>query len=166
MSQRLVRLVWDELRRNPRRIVFAESCTAGLVAATLGKRPGISEYLCGSMVTYREPVKQEWLGVRPGTLKRHTAVSSATAIEMVRGVMRKTEEADWGLSVTGHLGPGAPEELDGKIYVAAARRRGRSRIELVVSECYHLSQRTRLRRRDEAVATVLDLLLELLSNDR
>ncbi len=163
MNQRLLRLLREQLERRSCRVVFAESCTAGLVAATLGKFPGISDYLCGSMVTYRESVKQAWLGVRPVTLKKHTAVSSATAIEMVRGVMKATAEADWGLSVTGHLGPNAPKELDGRIYVAAAKRRGSNRVELLLSECYHLSERTRLRRRDEAVSIVLELLLELLS---
>ena len=165
VSQRLIRLIWEELQRKPRQIAFAESCTAGAVAAALGKLPGISEYLCGSMVTYQESTKQEWLGVRATTLKKHTAVSSPVAIEMARGLLRRTPPADWGLAITGHLGPNAPEALDGRVYVAAARRRGKSRVELVAAECYHLSERTRLRRRTEAVAIVLDLLLELLANE-
>ena len=35
------------------KIVFAESCTAGLVAQSLSRIPGISPWHCGSMVTYR-----------------------------------------------------------------------------------------------------------------
>lgn len=41
---------------------------------------------------------------------------------MALGVLAKTAEADWSAAVTGHLGPDAPSELDGVIYVAVARR--------------------------------------------
>ena len=54
------------LRSQPRRIVFAESCTGGLVAATLAI-PGISDSLCGSAVVYRLDTKTRWLGI-PGDL--------------------------------------------------------------------------------------------------
>ncbi len=160
--QRLLRLLVESLRAGDCKVVFAESCTAGLVAATLGKQPGISKYLCGSAVTYREDTKQQWLGVRTATLRKYTAVSSQAAIEMARGVLRITPEAQWGVSVTGHLGPDAPPELDGVVYVAIARRRGNS-CKLVCCECYHLSEQTRLRRRAEAVDIVLDLLVEALA---
>ncbi len=39
-----------ELQRTGHVIVFAESCTAGMIAATLGRIPGISEWLAGSAV--------------------------------------------------------------------------------------------------------------------
>lgn len=164
-NHRLLKLVWEQLRRQQAKVVFAESCTAGLVAATLGKQPGISDHLCGSAVTYRESAKVNWLGVRESTLKRHSAVSPATTIEMVRGVLKITPEADWGVAITGHVGPNAPPDLDGIVYVAIAKRKGKSRSELLCCECYHLSERTRLRRRDEAAAIVIDLLLEVLTNN-
>ena len=43
--------------------MLAESCTGGLVAATLAQIPGISEHLCGSAVVYRAPTKSAWLGI-------------------------------------------------------------------------------------------------------
>jgi len=39
------------LEEQNRKIVFAESCTGGLVSATLTQIPGISSYHCGSAVT-------------------------------------------------------------------------------------------------------------------
>ncbi|MEZ6136283.1 MAG: CinA family protein [Pirellulaceae bacterium] len=45
------------------RLVLAESCTAGRVAATLASFPGISNWLCGSFVVYRCDSKSRWLGI-------------------------------------------------------------------------------------------------------
>jgi len=112
------------LRRKNTRIVFAESCTAGRVAASLSLIPGISEFLCGSAVTYRDGTKIAWLGVSAESLAdpNITAVSPVVADQMCRGVMNGTPEADWGVSVTGHLGPGAPPELDGLLFIGVIRR--------------------------------------------
>lgn len=143
------------------RVVFAESCTAGLVAASLAHMPGISDFLCGSAVTYREATKQAWLDVSPTALKRHTAVSRAVTQEMARNVLKKTPEADWSAAVTGHLGPNAPAELDGKTFVAVARRRGKRLMEAGTS-AFQLAETTRVRRQQEAARLVLRTLRETL----
>ena len=62
------RQLLNELIRLRKRIVFAESCTAGLLAATLGQIAGVSEVLCGSAVTYRNLTKANWLGIDPALL--------------------------------------------------------------------------------------------------
>ena len=110
------------LKKSDNRIVFAESCTAGLVSATLAGVPGISAYHCGSAVTYRNDTKARWLGVSETTLNTEGAVSRETAMQMASGVLQKTPEADVAVSVTGHLGPNAPNELDGVIWIGAATR--------------------------------------------
>ncbi len=114
----------NELRTRGLRIVFAESCTAGLIAASLARFPGISEHLCGSAVVYRNATKTAWLGVSAQDLADESIgpVSKAVAAAMATGVLKRTREADLAASVTGHLGPDAPPELDGVIYVAVARR--------------------------------------------
>ncbi|MCA9159342.1 MAG: CinA family protein, partial [Planctomycetales bacterium] len=53
----------DLLASEQCRLVLVESCTAGRVAATLGELPGISQWLCGSLVVYRNASKSAWLGV-------------------------------------------------------------------------------------------------------
>jgi nicotinamide-nucleotide amidase len=112
----------DALRQRRLRIVFAESCTGGLVSATLARVPGISEWHCGSAVVYRLDTKHRWLGVPGGLLENPGPVSQAVAIAMATGVLERTPEADCAAAVTGHLGPNAPAEQDGLIWIAIARR--------------------------------------------
>src|SRR5580658_9124836 len=87
------------------RLVFAESCTGGLAAASLARIPGISEFLCGSAVVYRLDTKMRWLEVPESMLIDVGPVSEPVARSMAEGVLAKTPEADLSASVTGHLGP-------------------------------------------------------------
>lgn len=106
------------LRDRELKIVFAESCTAGLLASTLGRLPGVSRVLCGSAVTYRNLTKVNWLGVEQQLLDDPaiTAVSEPVARQMAWGVLQQTAEADLAVSVTGHLGPIAPAGFDGLVF--------------------------------------------------
>ena len=144
------------------RVVFAESCTAGLVSASLAKVPGISEHHCGSAVTYRNDSKHRWLGVSADLLDRPGPVSNVVACEMAEGILRRTPEADWAGSVTGHLGPNAPQRYDGVVYVGIARRVGTARGkrgEIVVKAAKHrLTSEGRNARQHEAAAWVLGRL--------
>lgn len=141
------------------RVVFAESCTGGLVAATLAGVPGISEYLCGSAVTYRNRTKQDWLGVSASDIDRFTAVSEPVARQMATGVLKQTPEADFATAVTGHLGPDAPADCDGVIYVGIAVRTS-----IVDEVCdvrrYELVSESRIERQREAAGLVFRLLGE------
>lgn len=104
------------------KLVIAESCTGGLVATLLTSLPGISDFFCGSAVVYRWDTKMKWLGVQAETLEKYTDVSVETAREMALGVLNQTPEASLAASITGHLGPNAPEDQDGLICIAVARR--------------------------------------------
>ncbi len=153
------------LQRHSRRIVFAESCTAGLVAALLGGIPGISDWLCGSAVTYRNDTKQRWLGVRPEDIETQTAVSAVVARQMAAGALRMTPEADVAASVTGHLGPQAPAELDGRFFVGWADRflkNERGEMEPRAWE-FRLQATSRIERQREAASKVLFIAAEQLS---
>ena len=108
---------FDSLRECHVRVALAESCTGGLVAASLAAFPGVSNWLCGSAVTYRERTKSDWLAVGPDILQQHTAVSRETTEAMAAGVFQLTAEANLAAAVTGHLGPDAPSELDGVVFV-------------------------------------------------
>lgn len=114
--------VANVLRSTGRRLVLAESCTGGLVAATLAQIPGISEQLCGSAVVYRSATKSAWLGIDPGLLDDPALgpVSAEVTRALALAVLERTPEADIAAAVTGHLGPNAPPALDGVVYVAVA----------------------------------------------
>lgn len=114
--------VAELLRRHQTRIVIAESCTAGLVSATLARVPGISELHCGSAVVYRLETKTRWLGVPSSTLIDPGPVSEPVARAMAEGVLQRTPEANVAAAITGHLGPNSPPEQDGLAFVAIARR--------------------------------------------
>src|SRR5215207_4241134 len=118
-----VRRVAALLKQKNLKVVFAESCTAGLVAASLARMPGISEHHCGGMVVYRNATKEAYLGIPARLLKNPGPVSEAVAREMATRVLKLTPEADVSAAVTGHLGPGAPPSLDGIAFIALAARR-------------------------------------------
>jgi nicotinamide-nucleotide amidase len=110
------------LRVQRSRIVFAESCTAGLVSATLARIAGVSEWHCGSAVVYRLDTKHRWLGVSEAMLQDPGPVSREVACAMATGVLERTPEANYAASITGHLGPDAPAQQDGLIWIAVAKR--------------------------------------------
>ena len=69
-------------------------------------------------MTYRESLKVDSLGVDPKTLAEFSAVSAQTSTEMLAGALQRCSEATVGLAITGHLGPNAPAQLDGQVFIA------------------------------------------------
>lgn len=116
------------LEQQGQRLVLAESCTAGWCAALLSAIPGISRFLCGSLVTYQNESKMSWLRVSASDLADQGIgpVSETVARQMLSGALACTPQADLGAAVTGHLGPQAPPDLDGVIYVAVGWRAAES----------------------------------------
>ena len=110
------------LKHTDQKIVLAESCTGGRAAALLTLEPGISRHFCGSAVTYRPETKSQWLSIDSNFIQTHTAESIETTLTMATAVLDRTTEAHWSAAVTGHLGPGAPSEKDGIVFIVIARR--------------------------------------------
>ncbi|NLZ47739.1 MAG: nicotinamide-nucleotide amidohydrolase family protein [Clostridiales bacterium] len=98
-------------------ISTAESCTGGLISATLVNYPGISAVLTHGIVTYSNEAKMQLLGVSEKTLEKYGAVSEETAREMVEGLIKLTGTRV-GISVTGIAGPGggSKEKPVGLVY--------------------------------------------------
>ncbi len=105
-------------------LVLAESCTGGLIAATLAGRPGISAWFAGSLVVYQIESKVQWLGVPQALIDSQNVVSEQVAVSMAERALAVTPHASVSLGITGHLGPGAPAELDGAAWLAIAGRAG------------------------------------------
>lgn len=104
------------------RLVLAESCTGGMTAALLTQIPGISNWFCGSAVTYRPLTKTHWLRLSPELINRFTAESLEVTDAMALEVLTQTPEADLSAAITGHLGPGALFECDGQVFISLAAR--------------------------------------------
>ena len=68
-------------------LATAESCTGGLVAATLSEIPGSSLVLDRGFVTDPNDAKQQMLGVTPATIDVYGAVSTECAEEMAKGAL-------------------------------------------------------------------------------
>ena len=86
-------------------LVTAESCTGGWVAQAVTSIAGSSEWFERGFVTYSNAAKQELLGVKQATLKKHGAVSEETARAMARGALARSR-GTIALAVTGVAGPG------------------------------------------------------------
>jgi nicotinamide-nucleotide amidase len=100
----LLAAVAEALRVNDMRLVTAESCTGGMIAAEITSFPGCSEWFEGGFVTYRLSAKERMIGVRRETLDAYGAVSEPTAREMAEGALLASDAAI-SVSVTGVAGP-------------------------------------------------------------
>ena len=96
----------------------AESCTGGMIAASLISYPGISEVFKEGMITYSNEAKINRLGVREETINNFGAISEETAREMAEGIARESN-TDIGISTTGIAGPegGTKEKPVGLVYI-------------------------------------------------
>lgn len=158
----LAKTLVDLLQRQGKRLVLAESCTAGRVSAALSSIPGVSQWYCGSFVVYRNDSKSKWLGIPTSVLEDADLgpVSQRTSNLLAEAALAKTPEADFAVTVTGDVGPGAPRATDGAIFMAFASRHS--------NICHELHEQlinpppsrltdldARIRRLDEATQRVL-----------
>ncbi|WP_425618310.1 CinA family protein [Anatilimnocola sp. NA78] len=166
LARRVARLLTEKQRK----VAFAESCTGGLVSGALTAVPGISAWHCGGVVTYRNETKEALLKVPKSLLTNPGPVSEVVAQRMVQGLLEIIPEADIGVSITGHLGPHAPPELDGLVFIGVAERmvaaRGKlsGKITVRVHRLVLPGDLNRLARQKLAVAAALEQLLQQLGS--
>lgn len=86
-------------------IATAESCTGGMVAATLTDIPGSSDVFDRGFVTYSNAAKAQMLSVPLELIQRHGAVSEEVARAMAEGALAHSD-AKLAVSITGVAGPG------------------------------------------------------------
>jgi nicotinamide-nucleotide amidase len=116
-AERLMHRICDlELK-----LASAESCTGGMFAALMTDIEGCGHGFDRGFVTYSKEAKAELLGIDRGLLDQNDAVSEAVARAMAEGALNRSE-ADIAIGVTGFAGPGAPDQEEGLVHFALARR--------------------------------------------
>jgi len=124
-GQTLAEATVAELAHLSATLAAAESCTGGLVSASLTDVPGVSDVFLGAVVSYANSVKSGVLDVPDGLLAQFGAVSEQTAIAMAEGA-RAFMGSDIAVSVTGIAGPdgGTPEKPVGLVWFAISHSAG------------------------------------------
>lgn len=152
------REISEYLWRAEKTLSTAESCTSGLVAASITAIPGASNYYRGGVVTYVNELKTQLLGVSEELLAERGAVSEEVARAMVSGALERLQ-TDYAIAVTGYAGPGGgPEAPVGTIFVAVGKQN-----DIIVRELTGDDGREENVARATLVA--LQMLLEKLKND-
>ena len=120
----LARKVGRRLKASGAKLATAESCTGGWVAQAVTAISGSSAWFERGFVTYSNEAKQEMLGVKRATLKKHGAVSEETAREMAKGAL-KNSRATIAVAVTGVAGPtgGTPGKPVGMVCFSWATKK-------------------------------------------
>ncbi len=120
-SKQLEALIGERLSELQHTLATAESCTGGLIAHTITNVPGASGYFTGGVIAYSNEIKIRYLGVPPGVLAEHGAVSEPVARLMALNVQRAFQ-TQYALSATGIAGPGGgtSEKPVGLVYFGLA----------------------------------------------
>lgn len=123
--QNLAQQLGSLLLKKNLRLVTAESCTGGLLAATITHEPGVSATFERGYITYSNDSKIDLLGVKAETIEAHGAVSAETAEQMAAGALFNSR-ADIAVSITGIAGPdgGSKEKPVGLVYFGYAAKNG------------------------------------------
>ena len=102
-------------------ITFAESCTGGLMAATLTEVAGASSVFPGSYVLYSDAEKSRLLGVPPALIEAEGAVSGACVLALLEG-LAQTHGPCYAAAVSGIAGPGGarPGKPVGTVWIGVA----------------------------------------------
>lgn len=109
------------LKEKKQTLSTAESCTGGYIAHLITSVPGSSEYFIGSIVSYANRIKENFLNVSSDILNNHGAVSEPVVLAMAKSVKEKFS-TDYSIAVSGIAGPsgGTAEKPVGTVWIAIA----------------------------------------------
>ena len=133
-SSNIITYIIKILHANQRKVTFAESCSGGLLSYYFTKENGASKIFDGSLVTYSNDLKDNWLGVQHNTLENYGAVSREVVEEMCDGVMN-VSNADYALSISGIAGDGGGTEYKpvGTVHVGVRSKTTHRELQLNLS---------------------------------
>jgi nicotinamide-nucleotide amidase len=107
-TEALARAVLELAVASGATVATAESCTGGMVSVALTDIAGSSAVVLCGLVTYSNAAKTALLGVPPGLIAAHGAVSGPVARAMAEGALA-CSGATVAVAVTGIAGPGGSD---------------------------------------------------------
>ena len=110
-----------ELAKRNENIVFAESCTGGLLSSSITSTSGSSQVFQGSIVSYSNELKNSLLNISEEKLTKYGAVSEEVCEAMAINVKEKLG-SDWAIAISGIAGPngGSQDKPVGLVYISIA----------------------------------------------
>jgi nicotinamide-nucleotide amidase len=140
-------------------LAVAESCTGGLLAASLTDLAGSSQWFERGYVTYSNAAKAACLQVSPMLIEAEGAVSEAVASAMVLGA-QLSSGVTAAISITGIAGPGGgtPEKPVGTVCFGWALERGDASNQIMTTTAHFVGDRQSVRQ--QAVVFALRGLLQ------
>jgi len=111
------------LRANNQTVATAESCTGGYIGHLLSKHAGSSQFYTGGIISYDNRIKTEFLDVSTEILHTVGAVSKE-AVEQMAVAVRAKMNTDYGVSVSGIMGPSGQtdEKPLGMVWIGVANK--------------------------------------------
>ncbi len=154
----------DICRDRKLKLVTAESCTGGLLAAYITSIAGASDVLERGFVTYSNDAKVEVLSVEAGVISAAGAVSQQVALAMAAGALLHSR-ADISAAVTGVAGPGggSDDKPVGLVHFAVAKRGAMTAGRMDYRAIHHKEEFGDIGRnvvQEELVAVALRLLVQ------
>ena len=143
------------------KIALAESCTGGLVCATLTELAGSSDWFERGYITYSNQAKTESLGVPADLINSYGAVSEPVAKAMAEGALANAK-VKAAIAITGIAGPagGSAEKPVGTVCFGWSIQNGLGAIETTCTTKVFQGDRqaVRLQATSYALAELLALL--------
>ncbi len=119
-ASNIAAFIIERLTHQHKKLSFAESCSGGSLAHFFTSQTGASTVYEGSLITYSNTLKANWLAVDDNALEQHGAVSAEVVLEMSEGAMN-VSFADFALAISGVAGPtgGSETKPVGTVYISA-----------------------------------------------
>ena len=152
-SQKIVAI----LKKKNFKISVAESCTGGLLSASISAISGSSKVFSMGLVTYSNQSKISILKIPKNILNKYGAVSIQCCLSMVNN-LSKISKSNVCISITGIAGPkgGTQQKPIGLVYIGIKVGK-----KVVVNKC-NFKNKGRIFIQKQTVKKSLNLLLKLI----
>ena len=138
------------------KISVAESCTGGLLGATITSVSGASKVFNLGLITYSNQAKIKVLKINKNIIKKYGAVSHECCLAMVNN-LTKISKANINVSITGIAGPkgGTKQKPVGLVYIGVKKGN-----KIQINKCFFRSkERSSIQK--ATVEKALDLILKV-----